>query len=60
MCKKSAEDGGRAGGINLGIVYLGIIPYILFSIIAFVWYKNIRKEDDPANLLGFIRKKLSE
>jgi hypothetical protein len=60
MCKKSAEDGGKAGGINLAIVYLGTIPYIIFSVIAFLWYKNIRKEDDPSNLFGFIRKKLAE
>jgi hypothetical protein len=60
MCKKSAEDGGRAGGINLAIVYLGTIPYMIFGVMAFLWYKNTRKEDDPANLLGFIRKKLSK
>jgi hypothetical protein len=60
MCKKSAEDGGKATGINLGIVYLGTIPYMIFGVIAFLWYKNTRKEDEPANLLGFIRQKLSK
>jgi hypothetical protein len=60
MCKKSAADGGKAGGINLAIVYLGTIPYMIFSVIAFLWYKNIRKKDDPANLFGFIKKKLAE
>jgi hypothetical protein len=60
MCKKSAEDGGKAGGINLAIVYLGTIPYMIFGVIAFLWYHNIRKEDDPSNLFGFIRQKLSK
>ena len=59
MCKKSAED-GNSGGINMAIVYLGSIPYMIFTVMAFLWYKHTRKEDDPANLLGFIRKKLSK
>jgi hypothetical protein len=33
---------------------------MIFGVIAFLWYKNIRKKDDPANLFGFIKKKLAE
>jgi hypothetical protein len=48
MCRMSAEanlkDGGSmAAGLNRGIIYLLIFPYLLVSTIAFFWLRNQRK-----------------
>ena len=40
MCKKSAED---AGGINEGIIYMMVFPYIVLSEIGFVIYRKYKK-----------------
>lgn len=52
MCKMSAEsnleNGGDEGaGLNKGILYLFVMPYLLIGTFAFLWYKN-RK--DPSEL----------
>ena len=49
MCKLSAESnlkgGGNAGkGLNMGILYMLIIPYLLISFLVFMAWKN-RKEE---------------
>lgn len=51
MCRMSAEanlkDGGSmAAGLNRGIIYLLIFPYLLISIIAFLWLRNQRKVEE--------------
>jgi hypothetical protein len=43
MCKKTAEDSGRATGINMAIAYLAAFPYALFCIVAYLWYRNNKK-----------------
>ncbi len=48
MCKgtaeKSLEESSTAAlGLNMGILYLFIMPYILFMIIGYIWYKNFYK-----------------
>jgi hypothetical protein len=43
MCKKTAEDSGRAAGINMAIAYLAIFPYALFGIVAYLWYRHNKK-----------------
>ena len=59
MCKKSAEDGGQAGGLNTGILYLMSFPYILFAFIAYFWYKNSKSETaKKEQLFSFLRNKL--
>ena len=59
MCKKSAEDGGQAGGLNSGILYLMSVPYILFGFVAFFWYKTSRSESAKKDqLFSFLRNKL--
>ncbi len=45
MCKMSAEsnleNGGDEGaGLNKGILYLFVMPYLLIATFAFLWYKN--------------------
>ncbi|OJU78434.1 MAG: hypothetical protein BGO09_08635 [Bacteroidetes bacterium 47-18] len=41
MCTATAGnlDGKAAEGLNLGIVYLGLIPLILMGTIFYKWYK---------------------
>lgn len=51
MCKIAAEsnlkNGGKAGkGLNQGILYMLLTPYVLVGTIAFVWWRNRRKEQD--------------
>lgn len=48
MCKMAAEsnlkNGGTAGkGLNAGILYMLLTPYILVGGLAFWWFKNKRK-----------------
>lgn len=56
MCRMSAEsnlqDGGTEGkGLNTGILYMLSFPYLLISVLAFLWYKNRKQEilDQPSN-----------
>jgi len=49
MCKIAAESnldhGGTAGqGLNTGILYMLMMPYLLVAIIGYIWYRN-RKTD---------------
>jgi hypothetical protein len=48
MCKASAESSIKGGskvalGLNKGILYLLMMPYLLFSVIFLLWYKNYRQ-----------------
>ena len=49
MCKASVETNVNADGIgfaaklNTGILYLFVTPYILFMVIAFMWYKKSKE-----------------
>jgi preprotein translocase subunit YajC len=50
MCKATVENSENsetfAAGLNGGILYLMSIPYILFGVIAFMWYRSSRKNKD--------------
>ncbi len=51
MCKMSAESnlkaGGSAGkGLNAGILYMLVMPYILVGSIGFYWYRNRKSAED--------------
>ena len=51
MCRMSAEsnlkNGGSAGkGLNNGILYMLATPYLLIGGVAYVWYRNKRREDE--------------
>lgn len=49
MCKSSVESNAkvevtkRAEGLNTGILYLMALPYILFGVLGYLWYKNSKK-----------------
>ena len=51
MCRmaleSNLENGGTAGKmINMGILYMLIVPYILVFSIGYMWYKRNRKPGD--------------
>lgn len=49
MCRTQLEnnvsngDPGIAAGINTGILYLLIMPYLSILVIGYFWYKNSKK-----------------
>ena len=48
MCRVTLENNVNNGvmvasGLNFGILYLLSMPYLAISIIAFLWYKNSKK-----------------
>lgn len=45
MCRaavsSNASDGGGIGvGLNRGILYLAVFPYLILAVIAYLWYKK--------------------
>lgn len=51
MCRMAVESnlkaGGKAGkGLNTGILYMLATPYLLVGSLAFVWWRNRRKNVD--------------
>ena len=54
MCAATVESNQKAGqggigtSLNTGILYLMILPYIMFSIIAYFWYKNAKRQKTEA------------
>lgn len=56
MCRATVESNVGTGGskeaesqvgsgLNTGILYLMIIPYLLVGTVGFFWYKNSRKRN---------------
>ena len=48
MCKMAAENGAQADGkpylaLNQGILYLAAVPYLSFSVIAFLFWRGYRR-----------------
>ncbi len=48
MCRMSAESnlsngGSAAKGLNNGILYIFAFPYLLVSILGFLWWRNNKK-----------------
>jgi len=49
MCKAAAESNMRSGGsdpsgLNAGILYMFLMPYMIVAAIGIWWYRNRRKE----------------
>lgn len=48
MCRATVENNvsygetSLASGLNLGILYLFVAPYLVIGVIAFFWYKKSR------------------
>ena len=54
MCRISLEsnmkNGGTAGaGINKGILYLLVLPYLMVGGLAYIWWKNRKMNVDTQN-----------
>ncbi|KQS41522.1 hypothetical protein [Pedobacter sp. Leaf194] len=50
MCTINAEQGVKNGntqaaGLNTGVIYLLVIPYILATAVGIIWYKKYRKKN---------------
>jgi hypothetical protein len=49
MCRASVEnnvsngDTGIGAGLNSGILYLFVMPYLLAAIIGYLWYRSAKK-----------------
>jgi hypothetical protein len=53
MCKAARKSSGfSARGLNNGILYLMIIPYIAFSFLAYFWYKASKKQKEQDKKLA--------
>jgi hypothetical protein len=52
MCRMTVENNVSSGessigaGLNKGILYLLGMPYLIFAVIAFFWYRHSRKENE--------------
>ncbi len=57
MCRGSVEStmgNGRNDvgiGLNTGIMYLFVMPYLIFCVIGYLWYRNSRKARDERRLV---------
>lgn len=45
MCKAAVESGNEANGLNTGILYLLLMPYILVMALVFMWWKNKKRTE---------------
>lgn len=58
MCRATVESNVGTGspepenevgsGLNTGILYLMLIPYVLIGTVGFLWYRNSRKNSSKA------------
>ena len=60
MCRMSAEsnmqNGGTAGaGLNAGILYMLVAPYLIVGGLAFWWWRNRKKESEQEQEDTWIR-----
>lgn len=51
MCRMTAEsnmrNGGSSGaGLNAGILYMLVVPYLIVGGVAYWWWKNKKKNED--------------
>lgn len=50
MCRASVENNVSNGdtsigaGLNSGILYLFVMPYLLAAVIAYLWYKSAKRK----------------
>lgn len=52
MCKAASEANLKAGGgdpqgLNAGILYMLVLPYLLVGGVGFWWWHNRRRRNDP-------------
>lgn len=58
MCRGSVEStmgNGRNNvgiGLNTGIIYLFVMPYLIVAVIAYLWYRESRKAREQQRLMA--------
>ena len=64
MCKAAVESNvandpsvKRAKGLNTGIIYMASIPYLLFGLMGYMWYRSSKKETKHKLAINTIIKK---
>jgi len=61
MCRATLENNisngniGIAAGINFGILYLFVAPYLAISALAFFWYRTSKKNEKKFSQSGMAR-----
>jgi hypothetical protein len=61
MCKATLENNisngniGIAAGINFGILYLFVAPYLAIMALAFFWYRTSKRNENKFNQGGLAR-----
>lgn len=64
MCRSTVESNAkievtnRAESLNTGILYLMIIPYLLFGTLAYFWYKNSKNARAEREKIDKVLKKV--
>jgi hypothetical protein len=59
MCRATVEnnvsngDTSLGAGLNFGILYLFVTPYLLAAVIGFFWYKNAKKRGKKLSIKSF-------
>lgn len=62
MCRATVEasivDGQTtiASGLNTGILYLLIMPYLLIGTIAYFWYKNSKRNAQKQQVKSYFQR----
>jgi len=66
MCRATVENNVSQGestvgaGLNTGILYLMVIPYLVVAFIGYAWYRHSKKESAKrAAIEGILKTKLS-
>jgi uncharacterized protein YhjY with autotransporter beta-barrel domain len=67
MCRTTVEKAMIEGqsrnfgaGLNAGILYLFVMPYILIGLVAYLWYKHSKKyTEEKRKLYTLLKKRLS-
>lgn len=66
MCRATVENNISSGessvgaGLNTGIIYLMLMPYMLFAVVAYAWYRYSKKEStEKKRLQQLLRSKMN-
>ena len=46
MCRAAVENSDEANGLNKGILYLLLAPYIIAMSMMFMWWRNKKRTDN--------------
>lgn len=54
MCRAAVENNisegsqGLSAGLNTGILYLFVTPYLMVALLGFIWYRKSQRKDAQA------------